>query len=93
MARSRSARLSTPSEIAASAAGDGRVAVDMGEARTLWDEIPLASEMDTLELDLSLGRLSAPVAVNIGNPHAVFFVDAAEEVDLASLGSNWVALS
>ena len=70
----------------AEADGDGRVAVDMGEARTLWDEIPLASEMDTLELDLSLGRLSAPVAVNIGNPHAVFFVDAAEEVDLASLG-------
>ena len=70
----------------AEAAGAGRVAVDMGEARTGWDEIPLAREMDTLELDLSLGALSKPVAVNIGNPHAVFFMAAAEAVDLATLG-------
>jgi len=70
----------------AETAGDGLVAVDMGEARTEWDEIPLAREMDTLSLDLSLGALSAPVAVNMGNPHAVFFVDDADAVDLAALG-------
>jgi len=70
----------------AETAGAGRVAVDMGEARIEWDKIPLAREMDTLELDLSLGDLSAPVAVNMGNPHAVFFVPDAEAVDLATLG-------
>ena len=70
----------------AAAAGDGRVAVDMGEARVAWKEIPLARKMDTLELKLSLGRLSAPVAGNIGNPHAVFFVPNAADVDLATLG-------
>ena len=72
--------------LSAEAAGDGRVAVDMGEARTQWKEIPLKRKMDTLELDLSLGGLSAPVAVNMGNPHAVFFVADAEAVDLAALG-------
>ncbi|MEE8171370.1 MAG: diaminopimelate epimerase [Alphaproteobacteria bacterium] len=70
----------------ADAAGEGRVAVDMGEARTAWNEIPLAREMDTDGLDLCLGELSAPVAVNIGNPHAVFFVANADDVDLAVLG-------
>ena len=70
----------------AAAAGDGQVAVDMGEARVAWQEIPLARKMDTLELKLSLGGLSAPVAVNMGNPHAVFFVPNVAEVNLASLG-------
>ena len=42
--------------------------------------------MDTLHLDLALGPLSDPVAVNIGNPHAVFFVPDAEAIDLATLG-------
>jgi diaminopimelate epimerase len=72
--------------ISAETAGEGKVAVDMGEARLGWEEIPLAREMDTLELDLSLGPLGGPTAVNMGNPHAVFFVDDAEAVDLATLG-------
>ena len=70
----------------AETAGAGQVAVDMGEARTEWNEIPLAREMDTISLDLALGELAAPVAVNMGNPHAVFFVDDADAVELAVLG-------
>ena len=65
---------------------DGQVAVDMGPARILWREIPLADPMDTLCLDLALGPLSAPVATNIGNPHATFFVENAEAIELAALG-------
>ena len=64
----------------------GGIAVDMGELRTAWQEIPLAREMDTLHLELACGRLSDPVAVNIGNPHAVFFVADAAAVDLETLG-------
>ncbi|MDH3596367.1 MAG: diaminopimelate epimerase [Rhodospirillales bacterium] len=67
-------------------AGPDRIAVDMGEARLGWGDIPLAREMDTLHLGLSADGLSDPVAVNIGNPHAVFFVDDAEAVDLTGLG-------
>ena len=65
---------------------DGRVAVDMGPARTLWRDIPLARDMDTLSVALALGSLSAPVCTNIGNPHATFFVADADAVDLAGLG-------
>lgn len=67
-------------------AADGRVAVDMGPARTLWHEIPLARAADTLAVELALGPLSAPVCTNIGNPHATFFVADPEAVDLEALG-------
>ncbi len=70
----------------AEAASAGRVAVDMGEVRLDWREIPLAKAMDTLHLDLALGPLADPVAVNVGNPHVVFFVPDAEAVDIARLG-------
>jgi diaminopimelate epimerase len=66
--------------------GQHLVAVDMGPARLDWREIPLAEAVDTLHLGLHLGPLADPVAVSMGNPHAVFFVDDAEAVDLAALG-------
>ena len=72
--------------IVAEDAGEGRVAVDLGLARLEWRDIPLARAMDTLHLDLALGPLSDPVAVNVGNPHAVFFVPDAEAIDLKALG-------
>lgn len=70
----------------AAAKSDGMIAVDMGLAREAWHEIPLAREMDTLHLDLALGALRDPVGVNIGNPHAVFFVEDPSAVDLEDLG-------
>ena len=70
----------------AEALPDGRIAVDMGPARTSWREIPLGRAMDTGRVELSLGPLAAPVCTNIGNPHATFFVDDAEAIDLAALG-------
>ncbi len=66
--------------------GDGRYRVDMGPANLGWREIPLAEEQDTESLALTLGPLSGPVAVNVGNPHAVFFVEDCEAIDLATLG-------
>ena len=60
--------------------------VDMGRPRFGWDEIPLARPMDTSALDLARGPLKAPAAVNLGNPHAVFFVADVEAVPLAELG-------
>ncbi len=72
--------------LGARVAGPGRVAVDMGVARLAWDEIPLAREQDTLHLELARETLRDAVAVNVGNPHAVFFVADAAAVDLARLG-------
>ncbi|ASG21292.1 MULTISPECIES: diaminopimelate epimerase [Nitrospirillum] len=65
---------------------DGTVTVDMGPARLDWRQIPLAEPADTLSLDVAAGPLSNPCAVNMGNPHAVFFVDDAEAVDLPQWG-------
>ena len=62
------------------------ITVDMGPARLDWRDIPLAEERDTLHMGLALGPLSDPVGVSIGNPHAVFFVEDAESVDLETLG-------
>jgi diaminopimelate epimerase len=67
-------------------AGGGRITVDMGEIRTGWRDIPLAQECDTLHLPLAEGAYADPVGVNVGNPHAVFFVPDAEAVELAAVG-------
>ncbi len=66
--------------------GDGYFAVDMGPARTAWHEIPLSRPMDTDRIDLTAGPLTEGVCTNIGNPHATFFVDDIDTVDLAALG-------
>ena len=72
--------------LAAEARGTDQVAVDMGPARLRWDEIPLAREVDTLHLGVQAGPLVEPVAVSMGNPHAVFFVADVEAIDLATFG-------
>ena len=60
-------------------------AVSAPPARLGWQEIPLAREMNTLHLDFEFQSpdgtvLSDPAAVNVGNPHAIFFVDAAAKL-------------
>jgi diaminopimelate epimerase len=64
----------------------GRISVDMGLAKLDWRDIPLKEACDTNHVPLAIGPLKDPVAVNMGNPHAVFFVDDAAKIDLASLG-------
>ncbi len=65
---------------------DGLVSVDMGPANLDWGDIPLAQSADTLHIELEDAPLSDAVGVNIGNPHAVFFVDDAEAVNLTAIG-------
>ncbi|MBC2777691.1 diaminopimelate epimerase [Parasphingopyxis marina] len=64
----------------------GGATLDMGQPRLDWDAIPLAYAMDTLDMPVGWDALENPVAVNVGNPHLVFFVDNADTVDLARLG-------
>jgi diaminopimelate epimerase len=64
----------------------GIATVDMGEPRFDWRDIPLSRETDTLHVDLRCGPLADPVCTNMGNPHATFFVDDADAIDLAELG-------
>jgi diaminopimelate epimerase len=62
------------------------VEVSIGEPRFAWDEIPLAYPMDTSVLPMAWDGLEHPMALNVGNPHLVFFVEHPLDVDLHELG-------
>lgn len=65
---------------------DGGARVDMGAPRFDWDAIPLAYAMDTFAMPVGWEMLEGPMAVNVGNPHAIFFVDEADAIELDRLG-------
>ena len=56
--------------------------VDMDQPRFDWNGIPLAYAMDTAPLPLGWEMLDRPMAVNVGNPHLVFFVPDIDAVPL-----------
>ena len=68
------------------------ITVDMGKPRFAWNEIPLAEEFgDTRAIELQIGPIDAPIlhspsVANVGNPHAIFWVDDVEKYDLARFG-------
>ncbi len=64
----------------------GGAEVDMGRPRFDWDAIPLAYPMDTAAMPVGWDSLDAPMAVNVGNPHVIFFVADADAVPLETLG-------
>jgi len=63
-------------------AGSRLVRCEMGRVNLDWRRIPLAREADTLHLDVGHGPLSDGVALNIGNPHVVYFVDDLGSIDI-----------
>jgi diaminopimelate epimerase len=65
--------------------GPQTVSTSMGRISMHWADIPLAEKRDTCHLDLQYGPLQNPVALNIANPHLVFFVDDVEEIALDKL--------
>ncbi|MEP2988901.1 MAG: diaminopimelate epimerase [Parasphingorhabdus sp.] len=64
----------------------GNPTVNMGAPQFEWDIIPLAYAMDSLSMPIGWEGLDSPTAVNVGNPHVVFFVDDADKVELDRLG-------
>ncbi|HEX8937391.1 MAG TPA: diaminopimelate epimerase [Sphingomicrobium sp.] len=62
------------------------VEVEMGEPRFGWGEIPLAYPLDTNPLPMGWDDLIRPVAVNVGNPHLVFFTEDVDCISLEELG-------
>ncbi|NOX72452.1 MAG: diaminopimelate epimerase [Alphaproteobacteria bacterium] len=66
-------------------AGGGIYRVNMGAPQLDWAEVPLAKKTDTLHLPID----GDPVALGMGNPHCVFFVDNAQTVDIAALGTKY----
>jgi diaminopimelate epimerase len=73
--------------IAVERAGSFQVRVDMGEPGLDWWQIPLAEPLDTLSLDIRAEpNLAMPSAVNMGNPHMVFFVADVETLPIHEIG-------
>jgi diaminopimelate epimerase len=77
--------------LSAKRAGAFQVCVDMGEPKLDWEAIPLSERMDTRGIDIKVGPIDAPVlslpgAVNMGNPHAVFFVDDVASIAVETIG-------
>lgn len=58
--------------------------VNMGPPVLDWAQVPLARDVDLLHLPIA----GDPVAVGMGNPHAVFFVDDIGAVDVAVQGAG-----
>jgi diaminopimelate epimerase len=72
--------------------GIERITVDMGKPKFGWQDIPLAEAFhNTRAIELQIGPIDKPVlhtpsVVNVGNPHAVFWVDDVNAYDLARFG-------
>ena len=67
-------------------AADDEASVDMGTPHFAWQEIPLAYPVDTAAMPVGWEELQNPAAVNVGNPHVIFFVEDADTVPLERLG-------
>ena len=70
---------------------DKIVSTEIGIAKTKWDEIPLSKELNTNNVSIKINdkknnEFSGGVAVNVGNPHIVFFVDNNENFEIEKIG-------
>ena len=73
-------------KLRATANENGQITVNMGPPKFYWQDIPLSEKHDTLHLPIAVEGFEKPTAVNMGNPHCVFFVTNTESIDLPALG-------
>ncbi|MDC1032525.1 diaminopimelate epimerase [Candidatus Pelagibacter sp.] len=71
--------------------GNNLVTTEIGKAKTKWNEIPLSEELNTQNLNIKFSDLnnnehSGGTAINVGNPHVIFFVDQIEDFDIKKIG-------
>mgnify|MGYP001378164706 FL=1 len=67
------------------------VTTEIGNAKIKWNEIPLLDELNTKNLNIKISdqnnkEHSGGTAINVGNPHVVFFVDNIDDFDIAKIG-------
>lgn len=62
------------------------ISVQMGKISFDWDKIPLSQECNTLHVDIEHEDIKDGVAVNVSNPHLVYFVDNFDAVDIPAVG-------
>ncbi len=67
------------------------VTTEIGNAKIKWNEIPISSEIDTKNLGIKITDLNnkeyfGGTAINVGNPHVIFFIDEIENFDIEKIG-------
>lgn len=89
----RTVTIDTPAgELVARVGGIDTITVDMGVPRFGWQDIPLSEPFhDTRQIELQVGPIDNPVmhtpsVVNVGNPHAIFWVKDVQAIDLGRVG-------
>ncbi len=70
---------------------DNMVETEIGIPKTNWNEIPLSENLNTKNLNIKIldknnKEYIGGTAVNVGNPHLVFFVDNIEQFNLEKIG-------
>ena len=71
--------------------GEKLVETKIGSAKTKWNEIPLIKELNTNNLNYKIIDKNnkehfGGTAVNVGNPHIVFFINNIEDFNLEKIG-------
>ena len=67
------------------------VETEIGVSKTNWEEIPLSESLNTKNLNIKIldknnKEHNGGTAVNVGNPHVVFFVNSIENYNLEKIG-------
>ena len=73
--------------------GNNIVTTEIGKAKTEWNEIPLSEKLNTKNLNIKISgkdnkEHSGGTAVNVGNPHIIFFVNKIDNFDIKKIGPN-----
>ena len=69
------------------------VTTEIGKAKTEWNEIPLSEKLNTKNLNIKINdknnkEYSGGTAVNVGNPHIIFFVNEIDNFDIKKIGPD-----
>ena len=67
------------------------VETEIGVPKIIWNEIPLSKNLETKNLNIKIldknnNEYIGGTAINVGNPHVVFFVNNIENFDLKKIG-------
>ena len=71
--------------------GNSEVETIIGVPKTHWKDIPISENLDTKNLGIEISDKNnssskGGIAVNVGNPHVIFFVNNIDDFDLKKIG-------
>ena len=65
------------------------ISVNMGRPNFNWNEIPLSKNIDHTNVDLGFDKGTNAFCLSMGNPHAVFFLESIESVNVSLVGPKF----